>query len=148
MNHNITYIYHIITLVSHGLVIHKLFGLLLDDNHWDTCAQETSSVSTFKSCASTIRVLRPQWFLLENVDLEGDDSEGNLQSIIRVLEAAEYLVQTFRLVASDFGLPQRRVRIYLVGFCKQRRPDISFQRMERHISMMRLKCQLPGACLT
>ena len=64
-----------------------------------------------------------------------------------MLEAGDYLVQTFRLVATDFGLPQRRVRIYLVGFCKNRHPDVSFQRMERHISMMRLKCQLPDSCL-
>eukprot|EP00435_Cladocopium_sp_Y103_P032259 s1459_g8.t1 len=111
-------------------------------------AAKASSVSTFKCSAAAIRFLRPAWFLLENVDLEGDDSEGNLRSILRVLEAAEYLVQTFRLVATDFGLPQRRVRIYLVGFCQKRHPDISFQRMERHISMMRLKCQSPDACLS
>jgi DNA (cytosine-5)-methyltransferase 1 len=67
---------------------------------------------------------KPQGFLLENVD--GLVTHGNgktLQTIIAILEALNYKVSWQVLDASDFGVPQRRKRIYIVGH-QQLKPNL------------------------
>ncbi len=61
---------------------------------------------------------KPQAFLLENVkQLMGHDKGRTLKTIIQHLKAIGYNnVQTKVLRARDFGLPQNRERIYIVGF--------------------------------
>ena len=111
------------------------------------CAKDASSVATFKSCAVGIQTMRPEWFLLENVDLDADDMDGNLQLILRILTDLGYKVQVYRLKTSDFGIPQRRIRIFIAGFCENRHPQASFARMTRTLSAMQLRCQYPEAWL-
>lgn len=60
---------------------------------------------------------RPKAFLLENVkQLKGHDQGRTLFTIIKHLEAAGYRVSYQVLAAKDFGVPQNRERIYIVGF--------------------------------
>ncbi len=61
---------------------------------------------------------QPQAFLLENVkQLKGHDKGNTLRVIIEHLKAIGYEnVQYEVLKARDFGLPQNRERIYIVGF--------------------------------
>jgi DNA (cytosine-5)-methyltransferase 1 len=61
---------------------------------------------------------KPQAFLLENVkQLRGHDKGKTLSTIIEHLKAIGYdNVQYEVLKARDFGLPQNRERIYIVGF--------------------------------
>lgn len=60
---------------------------------------------------------RPRAFLLENVkQLKGHDKGRTLQVILEHLEQAGYKVFYDILKARDFGVPQNRERIYLVGF--------------------------------
>lgn len=61
---------------------------------------------------------KPQAFLLENVkQLKGHDKGRTLSIIIEHLKAIGYEnVQYEVLKARDFGLPQNRERIYIVGF--------------------------------
>lgn len=60
---------------------------------------------------------RPQAFLLENVkQLKGHDKGRTLETIIKYLEKAGYKVFYDVLKARDFGVPQNRERIYIVGF--------------------------------
>jgi DNA (cytosine-5)-methyltransferase 1 len=61
---------------------------------------------------------RPQAFLLENVkQLKGHDKGKTLATIIEHLKKIGYNnVQYEVLKARDFGLPQNRERIYIVGF--------------------------------
>lgn len=60
---------------------------------------------------------RPQAFLLENVkQLKGHDKGRTLQVILEHLDQAGYKVFYDVLKARDFGVPQNRERIYLVGF--------------------------------
>lgn len=61
---------------------------------------------------------KPQSFLLENVkQLRGHDKGRTLETIIRHLKKIGYNnVQHKVLKARDFGLPQNRERIYIVGF--------------------------------
>lgn len=105
--------------------------------------EDSSSVVTFRSCVNAIRLTEPDFFVLENVDLsDTDDVDGNLQMIVRFLQDAQYRVRTFRL----FGLPQRRLRIYMCGFHSVRQQQASFQKVERYLSAMRLPKQSPATC--
>lgn len=67
-----------------------------------------------------IRAKRPKAFLLENVkQLVGHD-HGNTFRVIRShLDNLNYEVHTRVLRAADFGIPQNRERIYIVGFDKE-----------------------------
>ena len=61
----------------------------------------------------------PKAFLLENVkQLRGHDKGRTLKVILEHLDALNYYVATEVLRAGDFGVPQNRERIYIVGFSK------------------------------
>lgn len=103
---------------------------------------------TFRVTVNILRATEPEWFALENVDLsETDDAESNLNMIKKVLEEANYKTKTFRVIASDFGLPQRRIRIYVCGFHATKQAQASFQKVERNLAAMRLSKQNPVSCL-
>ncbi|CDF99323.1 DNA cytosine methyltransferase [Avibacterium paragallinarum] len=60
---------------------------------------------------------KPQIFLLENVkQLKGHDNGNTLKIILEHLQLAGYKVYVDVLRARDFGIPQNRERVYLVGF--------------------------------
>lgn len=64
-----------------------------------------------------IRDKRPKAFLLENVkQLRGHDKGRTLKVILEHLDALDYQVTYKVLRAADFGVPQNRERIYIVGF--------------------------------
>ncbi len=64
-----------------------------------------------------LRDKRPAAFLLENVKrLETHDKGRTLKVILQKLEALGYKVKYKVLNALDFGLPQKRERIFIVGF--------------------------------
>lgn len=68
---------------------------------------------------------KPQAFLLENVkQLKGHDKGRTLQVILAHLQQVGYKVYTEVLKARDFGIPQNRERIYLVGFLNH---DVDFR---------------------
>ena len=67
-----------------------------------------------------IKAKRPKAFLLENVkQLKGHDKGNTFKVIMEHLKALEYDVYAEVLRAGDFGVPQNRERIYIVGFDKQ-----------------------------
>lgn len=60
---------------------------------------------------------RPKAFLLENVkQLKGHDNGRTFRVIMQHLEALNYHAEAKVLKAADFGVPQIRERIYIVGF--------------------------------
>lgn len=60
---------------------------------------------------------RPKAFLLENVkQLKGHDKGRTYKVIEEHLKALDYTVTSAVLRAGDFGVPQNRERIYIVGF--------------------------------
>lgn len=59
---------------------------------------------------------KPKGFLLENVrGLTSHDQGRTFATIINTLKNLGYSVDYFLLNSSDFGVPQNRVRIYIVG---------------------------------
>lgn len=60
---------------------------------------------------------KPKAFLLENVkQLKGHDKGNTLKVILKHLNDAGYKTYVKVLAAKDFGIPQNRERIYIVGF--------------------------------
>jgi len=74
-----------------------------------------------------LKVKRPLGFLLENVEgLASHDKGRTLKTIIDKLSGIGYFVDHKVLDAVDFGVPQQRKRIYIVGH-KVRPIDLEFQ---------------------
>ncbi len=64
-----------------------------------------------------LEVKRPKMFLLENVKhLKGHDNGNTLKTILRVLRKNYYVPEPEVLTSKDFGVPQNRQRIFIVGF--------------------------------
>jgi DNA (cytosine-5)-methyltransferase 1 len=71
----------------------------------------------FFNIEEILRVKQPQAFLLENVKgLKGHDKGRTFKVISRKLSELGYFFKTEVLRARDFGLPQNRERIFIVGF--------------------------------
>lgn len=71
----------------------------------------------FYDVARILKDKRPKAFMLENVQgLITHDKGKTLQTIMGVLNNLGYTVQYKVLNAADFGIPQMRKRIYIVGF--------------------------------
>ncbi|WP_324782874.1 DNA (cytosine-5-)-methyltransferase [Mesobacillus jeotgali] len=70
---------------------------------------------------------RPKGFLLENVrGLVSHDKGRTLKTIIENLEKLNYRVKYLILNSSNFGVPQNRVRIYIVGLLGEE-PELTLQ---------------------
>ncbi len=70
----------------------------------------------FFDIARIIKHKRPKAFVLENVkQLVGHDKGRTLKTIIKTLQGLGYHVQYAVLNALDYGLPQKRERVIIVG---------------------------------
>lgn len=71
---------------------------------------------------------RPKAFLLENVPgLTTHDKGNTFKTILNALDEVGYYVFHDILNAANFGVPQQRKRIYMVGFRKDLFPKIKFE---------------------
>lgn len=78
----------------------------------------------FFEVASILERHRPQAILLENVkQLTTHDQKRTFKTILRILDELGYKVKWKVLNALDFGLPQKRERVIIVGFLSQNRID-------------------------
>ena len=67
-----------------------------------------------------LKIKKPKCFLLENVkNLKGHDGGRTLQVILSSLRQMYYVPVPQVLNAKDFGVPQNRQRIFIVGFLKK-----------------------------
>lgn len=71
----------------------------------------------FFDIARILEAKQPRGFVLENVkQLRGHDSGRTIQVILRTLRDLDYEVDMRVLNALDFGLPQKRERVFIVGW--------------------------------
>jgi site-specific DNA-cytosine methylase len=99
------------------------FGAIGEDDDIDDGSNAT--LSTWKGCQRYIAKHLPEILLLENVtslDSEPDDDDedgkktmSNLQSLLRELEKIGYICGAQALTSSDFGVAQKRKRIWIWG---------------------------------
>ena len=80
----------------------------------------------FFDVARILRHKKPKHFILENVKgLLSHDSGRTFQTILKVLADIGYLVQWEVCNSKNFGVPQSRERVYLVGHLRgQSRPKV------------------------
>lgn len=80
----------------------------------------------FFEVARILRDKRPRYFILENVKgLLSHDSGKTFQTILRVLSDIGYGVQWQVLNSKDFGVPQNRERVFIVGHLRGTpRPEV------------------------
>lgn len=77
---------------------------------------EDTRGTLFFHIASIIKEKRPKAFVLENVkQLVGHDKGQTLKVVIKTLQELDYHVQYAVLNALDYGLPQKRERVIIVG---------------------------------
>lgn len=82
----------------------------------------------FYDVARIIDFHKPKAFLLENVaGLLTHDDGRTFTTIISVLTSIGYALEYKILDSSDFGVPQKRDRIYIVGFNKRKVKRANFQ---------------------
>jgi DNA (cytosine-5)-methyltransferase 1 len=76
--------------------------------------------SLFLDILRILKTKKPAGFLLENVDgLVSHDDGKTFKKILKMLEAEGYKVSWKILNAKDFGVPQNRKRVYIVGHKKK-----------------------------
>ena len=72
-----------------------------------------------------IKIKKPQIVFLENVkNLKSHDNGRTFKIIIKLLEGEGYCLKYKILNALDFGLPQNRERIFIVGFKDKRKCEL------------------------
>jgi DNA (cytosine-5)-methyltransferase 1 len=82
----------------------------------------------FFDIARILAEKRPDAFLLENVkQLRGHDKGRTLDKIKKTLSDLNYTVHIEVLRAADFGVPQNRERIYIVGFNNEIHKAVPFK---------------------
>ena len=70
----------------------------------------------FFDIARILKAKRPSWFVLENVkQLVGNNNGQTIKRILSIIKSLGYVVDWRILNALDFGLPQKRERIFIVG---------------------------------
>ncbi|MDP1544654.1 MAG: DNA (cytosine-5-)-methyltransferase [Anaerolineales bacterium] len=80
---------------------------------------EDTRGTLFFDIARILEAKKPKAFVLENVkQLVGHDKGRTLKKIVSVLSELGYTVYHRVLNALDYGLPQKRERVFLVGFYK------------------------------
>jgi len=81
--------------------------------------KDNKNGNLFFSIENILKVKKPKAFILENVrHLRNHDNGKTFKKIYQSLTNLNYTFDFEILKASDFGLPQYRPRIYMVGFYK------------------------------
>jgi DNA (cytosine-5)-methyltransferase 1 len=81
---------------------------------------EDTRGTLFFEIARILESKKPAAFILENVkQLKGHQKGKTLQAIIEILNNLGYFTDYRILNALDYGLPQKRERIFIVGFQKE-----------------------------
>lgn len=88
---------------------------------------EDTRGTLFFEIARIIKYKKPKAFLLENVRNLLSHNKGNTYKVIEsTLKDLGYDVNLLVYKAKDFGVPQNRERIYIVGFNKKSVPNYKF----------------------
>lgn len=88
---------------------------------------EDTRGTLFFDIARIVNFHKPKIIFLENVkNFERHDNGNTLNTVIDVLTKMDYTIHYKVLNTSNFGLPQNRERIYIVGFNNDVFPDSHF----------------------
>lgn len=89
---------------------------------------EDTRGTLFFDIARIVSHHRPKILFLENVkNLARHDNSKTLSTILKTLTSMDYTIYYKVLNTSNFGLPQNRERIYMIGFDNQVFPNTNFK---------------------
>lgn len=81
--------------------------------------------------AKILQVKKPRFFILENVKgILNHDKGKTLKVILEILEKCDYNISYKVLNSYDFCLPQKRERVYFIGFRKDLNKSFDFSKMQ------------------
>ena len=91
-------------------------GKMVGSALWNAETSPGKSADCVHGFLNLVRILLPSWGIVENSDelAESDKQKPLLDELRCVLNEAGYDTRIFILDASDYGLPQRRKRMYLL----------------------------------
>lgn len=90
--------------------------------------EDAKQGNLFFDIARIIEAKKPRAFVLENVkNLESHDKGNTFKVIKQTLRELGYTIFYQILDAQEFGVPQHRERIFIVGFSKDEYPGIYFE---------------------
>ncbi|WP_304103398.1 DNA cytosine methyltransferase [Methanobrevibacter ruminantium] len=79
-----------------------------------------------------VRLLKPKAFVMENVPQILTKDKGHVKEVMMdVMGDLGYNVNVKVLVASDYGVPQRRRRAFFIGICKELNQTFDFDFIEK-----------------
>ena len=78
--------------------------------------------------ANILQKTKPQYFILENVSgLIKHDNGKTLKTILETLTSIGYIIDYHLYNSFDFGLPQKRERVFIYGYKRTENIDINLQ---------------------
>ena len=76
--------------------------------------------SLFKMFVEIVKSINPKYFLMENVEGLLTLNEGRTyNSIVQYFEEIGYDVKGYKLLAAEYGVPQKRNRVFIYGILKE-----------------------------
>ena len=91
-----------------------------------------------------INLCKPEWVVIENVKGISETKQGFfLKNIIDRLSSCGYAISWWVLNAADFGVPQRRHRLFLVGSLKGLKLDKPDPTISKYITVNEALSDLP-----
>ena len=112
-------------------------------------AFQTLDDLVFEYCKTIIK-LQPKVFLLENVKgIILGNAKAYSKKIIETMEQAGYKVQIFLLNSASMGVPQKRERVFFIGYKKELNfTPLKLDFNEKPITYKNIKSNIFGAVLT
>ncbi|QTN31148.1 DNA cytosine methyltransferase [Akkermansiaceae bacterium] len=99
----------------------------------------------FQEVLRCARVASPEWVLLENVKGLRGTAEGQFERlIIDGLEELEYNTTVWTLCAADYGVPQMRSRVFIIGRKKKPVPPPPIPTVKLHVTVREAISDLPN----
>ena len=86
--------------------------------------------------------------LLENVDISEEGGEtSNIHLILEALKEVGFACKCYKLIASDFALPQRRIRLFILGYNMNKHLHVNFDRIDQYLELRRISALKPATCI-
>ena len=99
-------------------------------NKWQEDSEKEEKNRLFFEFIRFVRILKPKVFLMENVRGILTKNNGFVKEhMLKVMDELGYDVNVRVLSANDFGVPQKRMRAFFVGFRKDLERTFDFDKM-------------------
>lgn len=101
-------------------------------NMWQKDHEKDDRNKLFYEFIRFVRLLKPRAFVMENVrGILTKDNGYVKQKMLSVMDELGYTIQVKVLNASDYGVPQKRMRAFFIGIKKELNKEFDFNLIEK-----------------